>query len=98
MVGETLPYDTIHQVRARLSEVSPNLTRYGLVEEANYFAQSLALAEKVKAQPSQEPIDVNLKVLEDFYMTDSISRASPTMAKCVTTVKQQKTSNKYIAS
>ena len=35
-------------------------------------------------------IDVSLKILEDFYMTDSISRASPTMAKCVQAVKAQK--------
>lgn len=33
-------------------------------------------------------MDVSKKVLEDFYQTDSISRASPTMAKCVTAVKQ----------
>ena len=40
VMDETLPYDTLQQVRARLAEVSPNLTRYGLVEEANYFKES----------------------------------------------------------
>ena len=39
VLGETLPYDTIQQIRGRLTQVAPNLTRYGLVEEANYFAQ-----------------------------------------------------------
>jgi hypothetical protein len=39
VIGETLPYDTLQQVRGRLNEVAPNLTRYGLVEEANFFAQ-----------------------------------------------------------
>ena len=42
-MDETLPYDTLQQVRARLAEVSPNLTRYGLVEEANYFKESASL-------------------------------------------------------
>ncbi len=42
-------------------------------------------------------IDVSLKELEDFYMTDSISKASPTMAKCVQAVKQQKQA-KYLKS
>ena len=42
-------------------------------------------------------IDVSLKILEDFYMTDSISRASPTMAKCVQAVKAQKAAP-YITS
>lgn len=31
-----------------MSEVAPNLTRYGDVEEANYFAQATALAEVSK--------------------------------------------------
>ena len=44
VLGETLPYDTIHQIRGRLAEVAPNLTRYGLVEEANYFDQAAQLA------------------------------------------------------
>ncbi len=91
VLGETLPYDTLQQIRARLSEVSPNLTRYGLVEEANYFREA---AEFDKARTAQQAgggrIDVSLQELENFYMTDSISKASLTMAKCVQAVKQQK--------
>ncbi len=45
-MGETLPYDTLQQVRTRLSEVSPNLTRYGLVEEANFFKESAEFCAK----------------------------------------------------
>merc|ERR1719383_404171 len=48
VIGETLPYDTIQQIRGRLAEVSPNLTRYGLIEEANYFAQAAQLAKADK--------------------------------------------------
>lgn len=92
VVGVKLPYDTLTQVRARLTEVSPNLTRYGDVEAANYFAQAVELAKLVKAQPSSAPLDVRQKTLEDFYITDSISRASPTMAKCVQAVKKQRQS------
>lgn len=36
----------------------------------------------------QGDIDVQQKSLQDFFMTDSISRASPTMAKCVAAVKK----------
>lgn len=39
-----MPYDDLNEVRERLEEVSPNLTRYGDVEEANYFKQSEELA------------------------------------------------------
>lgn len=95
VIGETLPYDTIHQIRARLAEVAPNLTRYGLVEEANYFAQAAQLAKADKKAKAGSPIDVKIKELEDFYMTNSISRASPTMAKCVTAVKAERAKNYF---
>lgn len=45
IVGAKLPYDNLKEVRDRLAEVSPNLVRYGDVEEANYFAQASALAQ-----------------------------------------------------
>merc|ERR1719510_2717461 len=88
VLGETLPYDTIQEIRARLNQVAPNLTRYGLLEEANFFAQASELAAtQQKLSLSKDPIDVTQKILTDFYMTDSISRASPTMAKCAHAVK-----------
>ena len=100
VLGETLPYDTIQQVRSRLAEVAPHLTRYGLVEEANYFSQAAQLAaadKKVKEMNTKAPLDVTIKLLEDFYMTDPISKSSPTMAKCVTAVKAER-SKKYFKS
>merc|ERR1719347_2410316 len=92
VIDEKLPYDKLQELRARMAEVSPNLVRYGNVETANFFAQSLAMAQTVSAKLSAEPLDISKKVLEEFYQTDSISRASPTMAKCVTAVKQQRES------
>jgi len=43
-MGLTLPYDDLEGVRTRMTEVSPNLTRYDAVEEANFFKQSNELA------------------------------------------------------
>ena len=93
-MGITLPYDNIHEIRKRMSEISPNLTRYGEAEDANYFAQASELADLVnkKSVDTSSPLDVPMKQLEDFYMTDSISRASPTMAKCIQAVKKQRQS------
>ena len=70
VIGETLPYDTIHQIRGRLSEVAPNLTRYGLVEEANYFAQAAQLAaadKKAKAFATGSPVDVKVKTKIKYF-------------------------------
>lgn len=92
-MGVTLPYDNLNEIRKRMSEISPNLTRYGDAEDANYFAQAAELADLVnKKSADSSPIDVPLKQLEDFYMTDAISRASPTMAKCIQAVKKQRQS------
>jgi len=97
VLDEKLPYDKISELRARMGEVAPNLVRYGNLEQANYFAQSLELAASASTPLSDQPIDVSKKVLEEFYQTDPISRASPTMAKCVTAVKHQRQS-KYSQS
>jgi len=97
VVGEKLPYDKIHELRARMAEVCPALVRYGTSESANFFAQSVSMSKSVKSQLAADNLDVSKKVLEDFYQTDSISRASPTMAKAVTAVKQQR-QNKYVKS
>jgi len=39
----------LQQVRNRLAEVSPNLVRYGDVEDANYFKQAQELAQVSKS-------------------------------------------------
>ncbi|XP_066994726.2 NADH-ubiquinone oxidoreductase 75 kDa subunit, mitochondrial [Anabrus simplex] len=94
IVGHKLPYDNLNEIRRRLEEVSPNITRYGEVEDANYFVQALELSKDIALQLECSPLDVKQKCLEDFFMTDTISRASPTMAKCVQAVMKQKC-NKY---
>jgi len=81
LLGVTLPYDKLQEVRQRMAEISPSLVRVGNVEEANFFKQAIE-AHKAKA-PAADPLAVPQRSLKDFYMTNSISRASPTMAKCV---------------
>ncbi|XP_046969797.1 NADH-ubiquinone oxidoreductase 75 kDa subunit, mitochondrial [Vanessa cardui] len=91
VVGSRLPYDNIDEVRTRMSEVSPALVAYGEVQDNNYFAQARTLSQSLQ-KPVSGKLDVQLKKLEDYFMTDSISRASPTMAKCVQAVLKQKQS------
>ncbi|XP_045500649.1 NADH-ubiquinone oxidoreductase 75 kDa subunit, mitochondrial [Colias croceus] len=91
VLGSRLPYDNLDEVRDRLAQISPALVAYGDVQENNYFAQARALAQDLK-KPVSGKLDVQLKQLEDFFMTDAISRASPTMAKCVQAVLKQKNS------
>uniref|UniRef100_A0A1A8R455 NADH-ubiquinone oxidoreductase 75 kDa subunit, mitochondrial n=1 Tax=Nothobranchius rachovii TaxID=451742 RepID=A0A1A8R455_9TELE len=83
LAGMTLPYDSLDEVRSRLAEVSPNLVRYDDVEGANYFKQAVELATMVNQDLIAAPLVPPQVSAKDFYMTDSISRASQTMAKCV---------------
>ncbi|KAI5712678.1 hypothetical protein M8J75_010395 [Diaphorina citri] len=95
IIGVKLPYDTLLEIRDRLGQVAPHLVRYGEVEEANYEEQATELAKGVSSNLSSEPVDVKQKNLEDYYMTDPISRASGTMAKCIQAVHKQKQSKYY---
>ncbi|XP_040578514.1 NADH-ubiquinone oxidoreductase 75 kDa subunit, mitochondrial [Lepeophtheirus salmonis] len=82
----SLPYDSIEELRRRMGEISPNLIRYGALEEANFFKQSSEITMIGNVQ-QHISFGVSKTQLEDFYMTDSISRASPTMAKCISAAR-----------
>uniref|UniRef100_A0A8C4ESF5 NADH-ubiquinone oxidoreductase 75 kDa subunit, mitochondrial n=1 Tax=Dicentrarchus labrax TaxID=13489 RepID=A0A8C4ESF5_DICLA len=88
LAGVTLPYDTLDEVRDRLVEVSPNLVRYDDVEEANYFKQANELSKVMNQAVLTGPLVPPQLTVKDFYMTDPISRASQTMAKCVKAVTE----------
>jgi NADH-quinone oxidoreductase subunit G len=75
-LGKTLPYDTLGQVRRRLAEVSPTFAAIDVVTAAAPEAFATGANGAVDAAPFVMPID-------NYYMTDPISRSSPTMAKCV---------------
>ncbi|XP_052813438.1 NADH-ubiquinone oxidoreductase 75 kDa subunit, mitochondrial-like [Mya arenaria] len=86
--GNSLPYDRIQEVRERLYDVSPNLVQYGSAEDANYFKQANELSASIKGKLEDKPLTPTLLNLKDFYMTNSIGRASQTMAKCVKAVQE----------
>ena len=72
-LGKTLPYDSLGQVRRRLAEAAPVFRAIDSVTPAEPAA--FAAAGAVGDAPFIMPI-------ENYYMTDPISRVSPTMAKC----------------
>lgn len=87
IAGFILPYDELSEVRERLEEIAPHLVRYNHFEAANFFALAGKLHKSSQASLKPSPFTVNQEKLEQFYMTDSISRSSLTMAKCVSAVK-----------
>jgi NADH-quinone oxidoreductase subunit G len=72
-LGKPLPFDSLSQLRHRLAQAAPVFAAIGRVERAAWgeFGADGAIA----ATPFVSPV-------ANFYMTDPISRASETMAKC----------------
>jgi NADH-quinone oxidoreductase subunit G len=73
VLGKTLPYDNLGQIRTRMAEVAPVLDQLDIVEASDWtgFGQAGSMDDAAFATP-----------IANFYMTDPISRASATMAAC----------------
>lgn len=84
VMNKPLPYEDLLDLRDRMYEISPTLVRYDVVEPTSKDNADLAVAHlkslgTAKQQPTGAPL---LRPITNFYQTDAISRASPTMAKC----------------
>jgi NADH-quinone oxidoreductase subunit G len=73
VLGKTLPYNNLGQVRARMVEIAPVLDQIDVVTPSDWTA--FGQAGSMDPAPFATPIG-------NFYMTDPISRASATMAAC----------------
>lgn len=84
-----LPYDSIEELRARIYEISPHLLKYETVESSVYgriSSRDYGEKGKIENTPLVDTID-------NFYMTDAVSRNSITMAKCSTAFNPLRFSN-----
>ncbi len=72
-IGHKLPYDTLGQLRQRLASAAESFANIDAVTTASWGV--FGTDGPVDSQPFAYPI-------RDFYRTDPISRASPTMAAC----------------
>lgn len=77
VAGVRLPYDSLAGVRARIQQVAPNLLQ---VDEREPSTAGFELKPEFKGKMS---LDEDFgSAVENFYMTDSITRASKIMAQC----------------
>ncbi|CAG9326862.1 unnamed protein product [Blepharisma stoltei] len=85
-LGKALPYDTLQEIRYRIAELAPHLIKYDYIEPYNLGWTT---------KPRNGKIDLNWvnDTVDNFYMTDSISRASPTMARCSEFLNPEKNTN-----
>ena len=85
--NHTIPYDTLVQLRSRMSQIAPHLVQYN----KNLAPVPSKVISKVNVpQINSNQLLIPLqKELVDYYQTDVISRASATMAKCVQAVSKE---------
>ena len=77
-LGHKLPYDNLAQLRQRLIEVNPRFAHVDEVVPAEWTA--FGAAGPTGAGPFVYPIT-------NYYMTDPVSRSSPTMAACTESLR-----------
>ncbi len=80
MLGVTLPYDDIEALRGRLEQVNPVFGRLDFLPRFGCSDPSGPAGDPVRL--GEAPF---LPAVENYYQTDPISRASPTMAECTAT-------------
>lgn len=76
VAGVRLPYDSLGAIRSRMRTVAPNLLHLDEREPATFSAS-------LKPDSSHKMSSTAFgSAIENFYMTDSITRASKIMAQC----------------
>ena len=72
VLGKRLPFDSLDELRAEMEKAVPALGQEGLADYG-------WVEPKLPAKPTGEIVDYPIK---DFYLTNAICRASPTMREC----------------
>ncbi|KAL0549102.1 hypothetical protein IC582_013582 [Cucumis melo] len=84
VAGLQLPYDSLGAIRSRMKNVAPNLLQVDEREEATFSAS-------IKPESTQKMDMADFgSPIENFYMTDSITRASKIMAQCSALLSKNK--------
>jgi len=82
LVDQKLPYDTLKDIRERIGEIAPQLIRFDTLEASSLMAPI------GDTNCADVPLAAAQTELADYYITDSITRSSSVMAKCVKYARQ----------
>lgn len=80
VLGVRLPYDNQGALRRRLADVSPAFADVDSRQQATWLNGAVWKAAPPPGAVTQAPLR---SPIDNFFMTDAISRASAIMAKCV---------------
>jgi len=84
VLGKPLPYETLPALRDRMAVLAPVLANAeGFVIEPSSVEIAGAALDFVEASSGKPSADPMVSSVTNFYMSDPVSKASATMAKCV---------------
>lgn len=89
-LGSPLPYDSLDELRTRISEIAPHLVKYDYIEPNGFDQVSYKTPAIQRDGLKKTPLTDNV---DNFYMTDAISRHSNVMARCTKELNPQKNFN-----
>lgn len=87
-LGTPLPYDTVEEVRTRAAELAPHLVKYDYIEASGF--EHLAHMPNGATETNGTALTENV---DNFYMTDAISKNSHIMARCTRELNPSKEFN-----
>ena len=87
-IGAPLPYDSLDEVRTRLAELAPHLVKYDYIEPSSF--ERVALNDSGDRRLNRS---ILTDAVDNFYMTDAISRNSHIMARCTRELNASKQTN-----
>ena len=92
LANYTLPYDNLIEIRERMRELAPHLV-VGFAQQLEKPSlrppRQAESTTSTKSGKTSAPLLPKLKLLQDYWQTDAISKSSPTMAKCVAAVAKE---------
>ena len=88
--GVPLPYNSLNELRSRIETIAPHVFKYDRIERSIYGKVSNKEYGDNKPISSDSPF---VDLIDNYYMTDAISRNSIHMAKCSTAFNPVKFSN-----
>jgi len=77
VLGSRLPYDSLAQLRAAVFKAHPHLQRVDRIESGK--SADIEKLAAIGGSPGKAPF---VSVIDDFYLTNAIARASAVMAEC----------------
>ena len=83
-LGARLPYDSLAQLRQAIFAVHPHMQRIGAVTPGD--GADLRRLAQLAGAPDKAPF---VSVIDDFYLTNPVARASAVMAECSALAEQR---------